>query len=105
MRYGPQAICLLDLRGRDFHGVRLRFCVSLRVMEQTLPPQTERGGGFEPARVRQFTVFLDNRVGRLQMLLNALESAAHPIRALSIEESGEAALVRLISADTEAARQ
>jgi hypothetical protein len=74
-------------------------------MEQTVQPQTERGGGFEPARVRQFTVFLENRVGRLQTLLSALESAAHPIRALSIEESGETALVRLICADAEAARQ
>jgi hypothetical protein len=74
-------------------------------MEQTLPPQTERGGGFEPARVRQFTVFMDNRVGRLQTLLGTLESAAHPIRALSIEESGETALVRMICDDAENARQ
>lgn len=73
-------------------------------MEQTLPPQTERGGGFEPARVRQFTVFMDNRVGRLQTLLGVLESAAHPIRALFIEESGETALVRLICGDADWAR-
>jgi len=74
-------------------------------MEQVLPPQTERGAGFEPARVRQFTVFLENRVGRLQTLLAALESVGHPIRALFIEESGETALVRMICADADAARQ
>jgi hypothetical protein len=74
-------------------------------MEQVLPPQTERGAGFEPPRVRQLTVFLENRVGRLQNLLQALEAAEHPIRALSIEESGEATLVRLICADAESARK
>lgn len=74
-------------------------------MEGVLPPQTQRGSGFEPARVRQFTVFLENRVGRLQSLLSALESAAHPIRALSIEESGDSTLVRLICADADSTRQ
>jgi len=74
-------------------------------MEDVLPPQTERGSGFEPPRVRQFTVFLENRVGRLQGLLAALESAAHPIRALSIEESGDSALVRIICTDSDAARR
>jgi hypothetical protein len=74
-------------------------------MEGVLPPQTERGSGFEPARVRQFTVFLENRVGRLQTLLSALETAAHPIRALSIEESGDSALVRLICSGADSARQ
>jgi hypothetical protein len=74
-------------------------------MEGVLPPQTQRGSGFEPARVRQFTVFLENRVGRLQTLLSALETAAHPIRALSIQESGDIALVRLICGEADAARR
>jgi hypothetical protein len=74
-------------------------------MEKVLPPQTQRGAGFEPARIRQFTVFLENRVGRLQNLLEALESAEHPIRAIAIEESGEATLVRLICADPDSTRK
>ena len=74
-------------------------------MEKVLPPQTERGAGFEPARVRQFTIFLENRVGRLQALVRALEQADDPIRALTIEESADAALVRLICADADAARE
>jgi hypothetical protein len=74
-------------------------------MEEAVAPMTERGAGFEAPRVRQFTVFLDNRVGRLQSLVSALESEAVPIRALSIEESADAALVRLICADSDAARQ
>ena len=38
--------------------------------------------------VRQFTVFLENRVGRLQTLVRALETSEGRIVALSIEESG-----------------
>jgi hypothetical protein len=41
-------------------------------MEKMLPPQTRAGGGFEPPRVRQFTIFLENRVGRLQSLVRTL---------------------------------
>jgi len=74
-------------------------------MEGVLPPQTELGAGFEPARVHQFTVFLENRVGRLQALVTALGNAADPIRALSIEESGDSSLVRVICADADSARR
>ena len=63
-------------------------------MEETLPPQTEFGAGFEPVRIRQFTVFLENKVGRLQMLLRTLERGTGHIAALSIEESADSALVR-----------
>jgi hypothetical protein len=74
-------------------------------MQGVLPPETQRGSGFEPARVRQFTVFLENRVGRLQALVTALESAADPIRALSIHEAADSALVRLVCSDADAARE
>ena len=65
-------------------------------MEEVLPPQTEHGGGFEPTRVTQFTVFLENRVGRLQSLVRALEHGEGKIVAMSVEESADAALVRII---------
>jgi hypothetical protein len=65
-------------------------------MEEVLPPQTESGAGFEPTRIRQFTIFLQNKVGRLQQLVRIFEEQAAKIVALSIEESGDAALVRLI---------
>jgi hypothetical protein len=74
-------------------------------MEETLPPLTEHGAGFEPTRVRQFTIFLENRVGRLQSLVRALEQGADPIRALSVEESADTALVRLICSDADLARE
>jgi hypothetical protein len=53
-------------------------------MEEILPPQTQEGAGFELTRVRQFTIFLDNRVGRLGMLLRTLEEEDSKIIALSI---------------------
>jgi hypothetical protein len=74
-------------------------------MEEILPPITQEGAGFEVARVRQYTVFLENRVGRLQTLVWELEEAAGPIRALSITDTADAALVRLICADAEQARE
>ncbi|MDB5289792.1 MAG: hypothetical protein JWL69_1033 [Phycisphaerales bacterium] len=72
-------------------------------MEEVLPPQTQHGAGFELTRVRQFTVFLENRVGRLQMLMRALEDGGRVV-AISIEESADAALVRVICADPDLGR-
>ena len=65
-------------------------------MEEILPPQTMGGAGFELTRVRQFTIFLDNRVGRLGTLFRTLEEEESKIVALAIEESADSALVRLI---------
>jgi hypothetical protein len=74
-------------------------------MEEVLPPQTQSGAGFEPTRIRQFTIFLENKVGRLQLLVRAFEEQAAKIVALSIEESGDAALVRLICSDPDLGKQ
>jgi len=74
-------------------------------MEDLLPPQTASGAGFESTRVRQFTIFLESKVGRLQMLLRSFEHGAGRIVALSLEESGDAALVRLICAHPDYGRE
>jgi len=74
-------------------------------MEQSVLPETAHGGGFESPRVRQFTVFLENKVGRLQMLVRSLEQGVGKIVALSIEESGDAALVRMICAEHDFGRE
>jgi len=74
-------------------------------MEDLLPPETMDGAGFESTRVRQFTIFLESKVGRLQMLLRSFEHGAGRIVALSIEESGDAALVRLICAHPDYGRE
>jgi hypothetical protein len=73
-------------------------------MQEVLPPQTASGAGFEGTYIRQFTVFLENRVGRLQTLLRALEDVTRVV-ALAIEESADSALVRLVCADSDAARE
>ena len=75
-------------------------------MEETiLPPQTMAAAGFEPTRVRQFIVFLENRVGRLQQLVRAFEEESARIVAISIQESAEAALVRMICSDPDLGRE
>lgn len=65
-------------------------------MSEILPPSTAESSRFEPPRLRQFTVFLDNRVGRLQALLRLFEQSNDPIVSLAVEESADSALVRLI---------
>jgi len=78
--------------------------VRMAPMEEVLPPQTASGAGFEGTHIRQFTVFLENRVGRLQTLLRALEDVTRVV-ALSIEESADSALVRLVCADSDLGRE
>ena len=73
-------------------------------MEETLPPPTESGAAYESTAVRQFTVFMENRVGRLQTLVRLYEEKAARIVALSIQNSVDTALVRLICSDPDLAR-
>jgi hypothetical protein len=73
-------------------------------MEEAVHPGTESGSGFEPVTVRQFTVFLENRVGRLTLLVRALEEGTR-IAGISIEESADSALARVICSNSDAARE
>ena len=73
-------------------------------MEGVLPPKTQHGSGYEQASVRQFTVFLENRVGKMALLLRKFEEAGLRVNAFSIEESTDISLMRLIACDPEAAR-
>ncbi|WP_428936987.1 acetolactate synthase [Fontivita pretiosa] len=74
-------------------------------MEEVLPPQTEEGAGFERTRVPQFTIFLENRVGRLNALVRLLEEHVGVINALAIEESADAALVRVVCSNPDDGRE
>lgn len=74
-------------------------------MQEVLPPLTEEGAGFDPVRIRQFTVFLENKVGRLQTLVRSLEEQEVKIVALTIEQSADSALARLICADPDLSRR
>ena len=74
-------------------------------MEEVLPPETMDGAGFESTRVRQYTVFLENKVGKLQSLVRALEQGSGKIVAMSIHEAADSALVRLICSDPDESRE
>jgi hypothetical protein len=73
-------------------------------MEEVLPPETEQGAGFESTRLPQFTVFLENRVGKLGPLVRLFEEHCGRINALAIEESADAALIRVICSSPESGR-
>jgi hypothetical protein len=55
--------------------------------------------------IRQFTVFLENRVGQLMDVVRRFEGSNVRIVALTIAESTECALVRFLLSDPEAGRE
>ena len=67
------------------------------------PPRTARGRDW--AALRQFSVFLENRVGNLADLTRTLENARLRIVGLTIQESADAAVARLIVDDYERAHE
>jgi len=73
-------------------------------MEEVLPPQTQEGAGFERTGIPQFTIFLENRVGRLHALVRLLEEQVGAINAMAVEESADSALVRVICSNPDHAR-
>ena len=74
-------------------------------MEGVLPPKTQSGSGFEPASVRQFTVFLENRLGSLLEVVRRFEGTGIRVCALSIHDSAECAFVRFLLSDTDRGRE
>ena len=69
------------------------------------------GVGFSTMRgrdyptIRQFTVFLENRVGQLLEVVRRFEGSKIRIVALSITDSAECAFVRFLLSDPEAGRE
>jgi hypothetical protein len=59
--------------------------------------------GYEEPSVRQIAVFLHNRIGQLRDVLRILENAAATVHALSVTDSVDFAVVRLVVAQVEAA--
>ena len=74
-------------------------------MEEVVAPQTMNSAGFEPPRIRQFTVFMENRVGRFQALVRTIEETGIKIMTIAIEESAESSLVRLITSNADETRK
>ncbi|MCB9845374.1 MAG: acetolactate synthase [Phycisphaeraceae bacterium] len=71
--------------------------------EGTTPTETLHG--YAPPTVTQFSVFLDNKVGRLLDLVEAFNGSDANICALNVHEASDCAIIRLISNDTPTARR
>ena len=61
--------------------------------------------GYSPPTVTQFSVFLNNKVGKLLDLLEGFNDSACQICAISVHEASDHAVVRLITNDCKLARQ
>ena len=69
-----------------------------------IPPDTMRG--FAAPVVRQFSIFLENRVGRLVDILRSFDEAVDvQLHALAVLEATDFAVVRLIPDNADATRQ
>jgi hypothetical protein len=72
-------------------------------MSQAVPPGTVEG--YAAPCVRQFSVFLDNRVGKLYELVHLFDEAPNVhLVAFSVHESSDHAVVRIIPNNADAAR-
>lgn len=67
-------------------------------MPTKVPPTTEKLAG---ESVRQFTVFLQNKVGALLEVVKLLDQHNVVVLALSIQDSSESALARMVVSDPE----
>ncbi|MBL9141527.1 MAG: acetolactate synthase [Phycisphaerae bacterium] len=75
-------------------------------MSQATPPSLDTELGYAPPTVRQFSVFLDNRVGKLLELVRFFdESNVTKLAAFSIVDSSDYAVVRAVFSNADAARQ
>lgn len=68
-------------------------------------PQGLTAHGRDYPTIRQFTVFLENRVGALMGVVRRFEGSNVRIVALTISDSTECALVRFLLSDPEAGRE
>lgn len=70
------------------------------------PVETPTARGYQPPVNTQFSVFLDNRVGRLMDLLETFDNAsAITLAGLSVIDSADHAVVRLLTSKSDLARR
>ncbi len=62
------------------------------------------GIGRRPDRVKQFSVFMPNRLGRLHQLLGLLHTRGVHVLALMVLDSTDTAIIRMAVSDPEGAR-
>ena len=68
-----------------------------------MPPETAQG--YAPPSVVQYSVFLDNKVGKLYDLMEAFDSSPVRICAINVHEASDHAVVRIITNDSASARK
>jgi hypothetical protein len=71
--------------------------------QSVIGPSTMRGRNYPT--IRQFTVFLENRVGKLLEVIRRFEGSRVRIVALSISDSAECAFVRFLLSHPEQGRE
>src|SRR5476649_2875842 len=67
-------------------------------------PELQTAKGRQEEDVRQFSVFMENKVGRLLDIVKMFASAQVHVVALSILDTADAAIVRLVTDDPDKAR-
>lgn len=93
--FRPETSCVGMGGGRTLQGRR---------MSQAASPST--ASGYTPPSVTQFSVFLDNRVGKLLELLKLFDEHSNcQVCAFSVQEASDYAVVRLITNHSNAARE
>jgi len=70
-----------------------------------MPSQDATMQGYVPPSNTQFSVFLDNRCGKLLELLEVFDDRQIGLAALNVVESADCAIARLLTADSDLARQ
>jgi hypothetical protein len=60
--------------------------------------------GYAAPSVTQYSVFLDNRVGKLHELLRAFEHSAVHVLAMSVHDASDHAVVRMVTSNANEAR-
>lgn len=70
-----------------------------------MPTELDTEQGYAPPKVVQFSVFLDNRVGRLLNLLEIFEGRQLTLAGVSILESTGHAVVRVLTSSAELGRR
>ncbi len=71
----------------------------------TAPTATGHASRYEPPRNTQFSVFLDNRVGKMLELLEVFEGQAITLAALAVSDAADHAVVRIITSSEALARR
>lgn len=69
------------------------------------PIPLETAYGYAPPTVTQFSVFLDNKVGKLHDLVELFDGSVCAICAMSVHDATDYAVVRLITNSAKSARE